>query len=124
MPEQTPIVPKGHVAHAFAAFRFSLQGLRAAFHSETAFKQETLVLVLIPFMAWVAGFSKATALLLTGAWLVVMVAELLNLAVECLADLVSPGFHPLVKKAKDAGSAAVLMAICANILLWAYLLFA
>jgi diacylglycerol kinase (ATP) len=53
-----------------------------------------------------------------------MVFELMNIAIESVCNLVSPGFHPLVKIAKDAGSAAVFLAMLPNYILWIYLAYA
>ncbi|MDR2124417.1 MAG: diacylglycerol kinase [Desulfovibrio sp.] len=107
----------GHVRHLIAAFRYSLQGIASAFRSETAFRQEIAVLVAVA-PASLALFPPAAAVVLIAAWVFVMVAELLNMAVESVCNLVSKEIHPLIKKAKDAASAAVLTAIIANGLLW------
>jgi diacylglycerol kinase (ATP) len=106
-----------HVRHFFAAFGFSLQGIAAAFRSETAFRQESAALALIALLSFLL-FPPAVALGLIAAWVFVMALELLNMALECVSDLVSKEFHPLIKKAKDAGSASVFLAIIANGALW------
>jgi diacylglycerol kinase len=59
------------------------------------------------------------SLLLTLAWLGLLVVEILNTAIEAVVDLASPERHPLAKQAKDLASAAVTIAIVANILAWA-----
>ncbi len=105
-----------------SALKVSAQGLAEAARSETSFKQETLALLLAPLLGWAAGFSLPSILLVVMAWLVVMAFELLNMGIEAISDLVSPEFHPLIKKAKDAGSAAVFLLLCANACLWGYLL--
>jgi diacylglycerol kinase (ATP) len=107
----------GHIRHFFAAFRYSLQGIAAAFRSEAAFRQEVAALIVI-VPASFALFPPAAAMGLIAAWLSVMALELLNMAVECVCNLVSKELHPLIKKAKDAGSAAVFTAVVANGVLW------
>lgn len=112
-----------HLRHICAATRYSLQGLALAAKSETAFMQEILALALLPAAAWLYGLPGRVVVLVIAAWLIVMALELLNMAVEAVCNLVSPDFHPLVKTAKDAASAAVFLAISANALFWVYLAF-
>lgn len=110
-----------HIKHMFEATGYSLQGIAAAAKSETAFVQEIIGLVLLPVAAWFYGIPAGTIVMVVAAWLFVMALELLNMAIEAVCNLVSPDFHPLVKIAKDAGSAAVFVAVLANALFWAYL---
>jgi diacylglycerol kinase (ATP) len=110
-----------HVKHALGAFKYSCGGLRDTFRHETAFQQETAALILLPLLAKILGASASSLLLIIAAWLGVMLAELLNSALENLCNLVSPEYHILVKRAKDAASASVLLAILGNICLWVYL---
>jgi diacylglycerol kinase (ATP) len=101
---------------------FSLAGLRAAW-GETAFRQEVLAaVVLVPLACWLGNGWVETALL-AGSVLLLMIVELLNSAVEAAIDRVGPEWHALSKRAKDLGSAAVLLAalLCGGI--WAAALF-
>lgn len=105
------------------AFLYSMAGLRAAFHSEAAFRQEVLLaVILIPlaFFMPVGGIGKA---LMIGSVLLVLIVELLNSAIEMLADRVSTETHDLIKKAKDIGSAAVLVALINVPAVWLLVLF-
>lgn len=111
-----------HLKHALNAFKFSIEGICGTFKNETAFQQETVALILIPLLAKIAGATWSSLLLIVASWLVVMLTELLNTAIENLCNLVSPEYHPLVKRAKDAASAAILLAILGNICLWVYLI--
>ena len=98
------------------ATRYSLHGLRAAW-SESAFRQEAMAaLVLVPLAFWL-GRSWVEVALLAGAAVLLMVVELLNSAVEAAIDRVGPEWHALSKRAKDLGSAAVLLTLllCAGI---------
>lgn len=110
-----------HLKHAVSAVGYSCQGLWHTVRSETAFMQEALGLVTLPVLAWLLGVSVPHILLIIAGWLFVMVTELLNSALESLCDLVSPEYHILVKRAKDAGSAAVFLALLANLCFWLYL---
>jgi diacylglycerol kinase (ATP) len=97
---------------------FSLAGLRAGW-GETAFRQEALAaMVLIPAAFWV-GRGWIEIALLAGSVLIVMMVELLNTAIETAIDRIGPEWHDLSKRAKDMGSAAVLLSLvlCAGI--WA-----
>lgn len=104
------------------ALRISLAGLRAAFRHEDAFRQEcVLALVLIPaaFLSPVSGTDKA---LLIGAVLLVLIVELINSAIEAVVDRISLDRHELAKRAKDIGSAAVLIALINLVAVWALVL--
>ena len=106
------------------ALCYSLAGLRAGWN-ETAFRQEALAaLVMLPLAFWL-GQSWVEVTLLTGTVLLVMVVELLNTSIEAAIDRIGPEWHALSKRAKDMGSAAVLLSLllCAGAwiaALWAY----
>lgn len=103
-----------------AAGSYSLAGLRAAWRHEAAFRQEVaLALALAPVAVWV-GINRGRwqALLLIGSILFVWVVELLNSAIEALADAVSSDHHPLLGRAKDIGSAAVFVSLILAALVW------
>ena len=104
------------------ATRYSIEGLAAAWKHEAAFRQEAmLAVVLVPLGLWLGrtGVEKA---LLAGSVLAVLVVELLNSAVEAIVDRASPEIHELAKRAKDLGSAAVMLSIAATCLVWGLVL--
>ncbi|MEO8299885.1 MAG: diacylglycerol kinase [Burkholderiales bacterium] len=104
------------IAHAA---RYSTDGLIAAYRGESAFRQETwLAVVMLPLSCWL-GRSWVEVALLAGSVLLVLIIELLNTAVEATVDRISFELHDLAKRAKDYGSAAVLLTLllCAGI--WA-----
>lgn len=104
------------------ALGYSVAGLRAGWH-ETAFRQEAIAsLVLIPAAFWLSR-SWVEAALLAGSVILVMIVELLNTGIETAIDRIGPEWHDLSKRAKDMGSAAVLLSllICAGT--WAMALF-
>lgn len=93
-----------------AAF-YSLDGLRAAYRGENAFRQEVwAAMVLLPAAFWLGGSWMETALL-AGSVMLVMIVELLNSAIEAVVDRVSLERHELSKRAKDIASAAVFMSL-------------
>ncbi len=95
---------------------YSLEGLRAGW-GEKAFRQEAIAAaVLLPVSLWL-GRSWVEVALLAGSVLIVMIVELLNTGIETAIDRIGPEWHDLSKRAKDMGSAAVLLALllCAGI---------
>jgi len=105
------------------AFFYSMDGLRAAFHHEDAFRQEVfLAALLVP----AALFTPATGIgkaLMISAVLLVLIVELLNSAVEAAVDRISLENHALAKRAKDIGSAAVFLALLNVPVVWGLVLF-
>ncbi len=97
---------------------YSIAGLRAGW-GETAFRQEALAaVVLLPTAFWL-GRSWVEVALLAGSVLLVMIVELLNTGIETVVDRVGPEWHDLSKRAKDLGSAAVLLALLLAGGIWA-----
>ena len=95
---------------------FSFAGLRAGW-GETAFRQEAMAaVVLVPASFWL-GRAWVEVALLAGSVLLVMIVELLNTGIETAIDRIGPEWHDLSKRAKDMGSAAVLLSLvlCAGI---------
>ena len=109
--EQSPFKGKTGVRRVLNALRYSMDGLRAAYTGEDAFRQETLLAAaLIPLAIWlpVSGLGKA---LMIASVLLVLAVELINSAIEAVVDRISLDRHALSKRAKDLGSAAVLLAL-------------
>ena len=103
------------------AFFFSLSGLTLAYRHESAFRQEiVLAAVLIP-LACLLPVQGVERVLLIGSVLLVLVVELLNSSVEAAVDRIGFDTHRLSKRAKDLGSAAVLLALAALLITWVLL---
>lgn len=99
------------------ALGYSMAGLRAGW-GETAFRQEALAaMVLLPLSVWIGRTWVETALL-GGSVLIVMIVELLNTGIETAIDRIGPEWHDLSKRAKDMGSAAVLLSLLLCIGIW------
>ena len=110
-------------ARIWRAFGYSLQGLAGAWRTEGAIKQEALAaVVLVPTALFVNGLVAVERVLLVASVLLVIVVELLNSALEAVVDRIGPERHPLSKKAKDTGSAAVLVAIVIAFVAWGAIL--
>lgn len=104
------------------ATRWSLAGLAAAFRHEAAFRQEVFcALLLVPLGLWLGGTGAEKALLVASV-LMVLVVELLNSAIEAAVDRVSFEDHHLARRAKDVGSAAVMVALITCGAVWLFVL--
>lgn len=105
-----------------AALGYSMQGLAAAVRGESAFRQElAFAAVMLPLAFWLDVGAVARALMVASVMLV-LVVELLNSAIEAAIDRVSTERHALSKRAKDMGSAAVLLSLANVVLVWAVIL--
>ncbi len=93
------------------AFIYTCDGLAAAFRHEVACRQEILVLLILVPVILLLPLSPLTRTVMIFAHLLVLVVELLNSAIEAVVDMVTPEFHPLAKRAKDYGSAAVFLTL-------------
>ena len=115
---ESPFKGKTGLRRVWNAFNYSLDGLKAAYLCEDAFRQETwLALLLIPLALWLPVGWLATGLLIASL-LLVLVVELLNSAIEAVVDRVSLENHRLAKRAKDIGSAAVLVSLLLVFVVW------
>ncbi len=114
---------KSGLARIFKAFTYSLQGIRAAWQHEHAFRQEAVLVVIGIVVALVLPLSAYEKLMLICVLLLVLIVELVNSAVEAVVDRVSLERHPLSKNAKDLGSAAVLFALLIAGMTWGVVLW-
>jgi diacylglycerol kinase (ATP) len=104
------------------AFGYSMQGLKACFQAEEAFRQELfLFLFLAPLALWL-GETPVERVLLLGCLLIVLIVELLNSAIEANVDRVGMERHELSARAKDIASAAVFLSIALTWLTWGLIL--
>ncbi len=109
--QESPFKGKTGLRRLVNALTYSVAGLRAAYRHEDAFRQEVLLaMVLIPLALLLPAEAVGRALMI-GSVLLVLVVELLNSAIEAAVDRVSLDQHRLAKRAKDIGSAAVLVAL-------------
>jgi len=113
-----PFKSRPGLRRVWQALRYSREGLVAAVRHEAAFRQELAVGLPLAMLAWWIAPGRWEALAMTLAIVAVLVVELLNSAVEALADAVSLDPHPLIKRAKDMGSAAVMLSIAGAAAVW------
>ena len=117
-PAPSAFKSRGGLARIWHAFTYSWAGLRAALRHEAAFRQElALGLPLILLAPWLAP-DRWSALAMVASVTLVWIVELLNSALEALADAISLERHPLLGRAKDLGSAAVMFSLALVVLTW------
>jgi diacylglycerol kinase (ATP) len=122
--QESPFKGKTGIRRLMNAFGYSLDGFKAAFKHEDAFRQEVfLAVVLIPLALYLESEVLHRALMI-GSVLLVLIVELLNSAVEAVVDRVSIERHELAKRAKDIGSAAVFIALSNVVIIWGLILLA
>jgi diacylglycerol kinase (ATP) len=127
--DSTPVAPanpqksrKG-LNRIWHATGYSIAGLRAGWN-ETAFRQEALAsVVLLPASFWL-GRGWVETILLAGTVVLIMIIELLNTGIETAIDRIGPEWHDLSKRAKDMGSAAVLLSFLLCTVTWLMALYA
>ncbi|WP_310446077.1 diacylglycerol kinase [Thiobacillus sp.] len=118
----SPYKGKTGLRRLLNAIGYTWDGLRAAFKHEDAFRQEVfLALLLIPLALYLGSTGVERALMIA-AVLGVLMVELLNSAVEAAVDRISLEHHLLIKRAKDMGSAAVMIALVNAVVVWALVL--
>jgi diacylglycerol kinase (ATP) len=119
---ESPHKGKTGLTRLWNAFHYSLDGFKAAYTHEDAFRQEVrLAMVMVP-LGFYLGKSGVERAMLVASVLLVMVVELLNSAVEATVDRISLENHRLAKRAKDIGSAAVLASLIMLASVWALVL--
>ncbi len=110
------------LARLWRAAYFSLSGLHAAFRTQWAFRLELFLLLFVVPAAWMLAKSAGERALLIGSWIVVIVVEILNSAIEVVVDRIGAEPNELSGRAKDLGSAAVLCAVLLALTVWTVIL--
>jgi diacylglycerol kinase (ATP) len=116
---QNPHKGNRGLTRAWHAAKNSWHGLVYAFQEESAFRQELTLLIILTPIALLLSVSYLEKALLIGSLLMVLAIELLNSSVEAAIDRISFEHHDLSKRAKDFGSAAVMLALIIAIMMWA-----
>lgn len=111
-------VLKRNLIHLVSSTGYSLKGLRTCAHEELAFRQELLWGVVHCILIFALPISCLCRIVLTVLYLMILVVELINTAIEAAVDLVTTEVRPLAKKAKDCASAAVFLTLVAYVLSW------
>lgn len=120
---ESPYKGKTGLRRLINAFGYSVDGLAAAYRNEDAFRQEVLMaVIMIPLAIYLGNDAIAKAVMI-GSVLLVIIVELLNSAIEATVDRISLENHQLAKRAKDIGSAAVLISLINLVVVWGLLIF-
>ena len=114
---------KSGLKRIISAMGYSMQGLKAAWRNEHAFRQELLVVIIGTVIALGLPISAYQKLFLIAVLILVLIVELINSAIEAIVDRVSLERHPLSKNAKDFGSAAVMLSVMLALASWCVVLF-
>lgn len=120
---ESPFKGKTGIKRLINAFGYSLSGFKVAFAKEDAFRQEVFLSIILVTVAVYISNSSIELVLLIGSTLLVPIIELLNSAIEATVDRVSLDKHPLAKRAKDIGSAAVFLSLINLIATWLIIIF-
>jgi diacylglycerol kinase (ATP) len=115
---ESPFKGKTGLRRVWNAFNYSMAGLKAAYLCEDAFRQEVWLAILLIPLALALPVPWLGRGMMIGSVLFVLVVELLNSAVEAVVDRISLENHRLAKRAKDIGSAAVLISLLAVLAVW------
>ncbi len=114
---------KQGIVRLFNALCYSRDGLASAWKNEAAFREETLLAAIAIPAALFLGDSGIERALLVGSILLILIVEILNSGLEAVVDKASPELHELAKRAKDMGSAAVLLALLNAAIIWCCVLW-
>ena len=120
---ESPFKGKTGLRRVWNAFHYSLSGLRAAYACEDAFRQEVLLTALLLPLAILLPADGVGRALMVSSLVLVLIVELINSAVEATVDRISLDNHRLAKRAKDIGSAAVLLSLVNVVAVWACVLW-
>ena len=102
----------------FDATGYSFRGLKACFNNEAAFRQEVLALAVLLPLSFFVAHSPLQWMVLVAPLLLLLIVELLNSAIESVVDRIGPEMHELSGRAKDMGSAAVMITLILIVLCW------
>ena len=106
------------VGHIINAFRYTFAGLKSAWKNELAFRGEVVVVMIMSPLGFWLGRSAVERALLIASLLLILLAELVNSALEAVVDRIGPERHELSKRAKDMGSAAAFISMVTAALVW------
>ncbi|MBW7860534.1 MAG: diacylglycerol kinase [Rhodocyclaceae bacterium] len=120
---ESPFKGRTGLRRIWNALHYSIAGLQAAFRHEDAFRQELLLALMLVPVALLSDASGLGKALMIASLFGVLIVELLNSAIEAVVDRVSLEHHLLAKRAKDIGSAAVLLSLVNAGVVWALVWF-
>lgn len=116
---ESPFKGKTGIKRLINALGYSLKGFKSAYKHEDAFRQEVLMAIVMLPLAIYLGHNGIDRALLAGSVILVLIVELVNSSIEATVDYISIDYHQLAARAKDIGSAAVLLSLTNMALIWA-----
>lgn len=122
--QESPHKGKTGLKRVWNAFFYSVAGLKSAWKHEDAFRQESILALLLMPLAFLLADAALERALMIAVVLLVLIVELVNSAIEATVDRISLENHDLAKRAKDIGSAAVLIALLNVVVVWGLILLA
>lgn len=108
--------------HFFKNTSYALSGFLTALKNETSFRLELVIGIFLMFGVYYIDINLSYKLILFATGILILIAELLNSAIENVVDLVTLDYHELAKNAKDLGSAAVMLSIILHFACWGFVL--
>lgn len=123
MSDYTEFKGKQGIVRLINALGYSRDGLGAAWKNEAAFREEVMLAIVTIPLAIFLGETGVDRALMIASILLILIVEILNSAVEAVVDKASPEKHELAKRAKDMGSAAVLLSLVNAAVIWACVLW-
>lgn len=120
---ESPYKGKTGLRRLLNAFGYSMAGIKAAYKNEDAFRQEVLMAIVMIPLAFYLGETGLEKAIMIASVLLVIIVELLNSSIEATVDRISLENHNLAKRAKDIGSAAVLISLVNLAVVWGLLIF-
>ena len=120
---ESPYKGKTGIKRLLNAFKYSCAGIQEAYRNEDAFRQEVILAAILIPAALLIHVTAVDRIMMIGSVLLLLIVELLNSAIEATVDRISLDDHKLAKRAKDIGSAAVLITIINLIVVWILVLF-
>ncbi|MDF0604498.1 diacylglycerol kinase [Neisseriaceae bacterium TC5R-5] len=121
-PQESPLKSKTELKRVYRATLNSLAGLKAAWCHEAAFRDLSILALVLLIIAFVIDITSLSRIMLVASTLAILVVELFNSAIEAAVDHTSLELHPLAKRAKDMASAAQLVCLLNLVLVWAMVL--
>jgi len=116
--------PHTGITRIIHAFKYSFDGLVATFKSESAFRQDILLCIFAIIVQAFIDIPTVSRIIMIVSLLLIIIAELINTALETVIDRIGPEINPLSKKVKDIGSAIVMLTIFGVFALWICLIWA
>lgn len=115
---ESPFKGKTGLRRLLNAVGYSIAGIKAAYRNEDAFRQEVIMAIVLIPLAFYLGETRIEMALMIACVMLVIIVELVNSSIEATVDRISLENHLLAKRAKDIGSAAVMLSLFNLVIVW------